>query len=139
MNAKELQAGDWLYAIDEDGNRHLCRANKIEIDYVNNTDDFCVDFYGTDYEAEWPDVTFKAEPIPITKEILEKNEWKCYNTYQMYSCSNVPFDLRAQKDGGFTVEVAADEYGSSTFMFIQYVHQFQHLLKLVGYEKEITL
>lgn len=121
MKTNELMIGDWVYN---------CVANTTFKVYPQ----FFSQWHN---KPEQFDATI--HPVPITKEILEKNEWKCYNTYQMYSCSNVSFDLRAQKDGGFTVEVAADEYGSSTFMFIQYVHQFQHLLKLVGYEKEIIL
>lgn len=128
MNAKELMIGDWIYCTPTKKNIRVNQIFKTMItpEIEDDREHACI---GDEYLA----------PIYLTKEIIEKNEWKCYNTYQMYSCSNVPFDLRAQKDGGFTVEVAADEYGSSTFMFIQYVHQFQHLLKLVGYEKEIIL
>jgi len=78
-------------------------------------------------------------PIPLTPEILEKNGWGCYNTYQKYSNSNVSFELRRNKDGGFVIEVDGYEYGHGAFTLISYVHELQHALRLCGIEREVKL
>ena len=73
MKANDLMIGDWLCATDDDGNKHLCRVASIEYDRTNDRDDYTIDFNGTGYSPEWPDVLFDCEPIPLTPEILEKN------------------------------------------------------------------
>ena len=46
MRANELMVGDWVYAIDDNGEKHPCRANNLEYDYTNKRGDFCDDFVG---------------------------------------------------------------------------------------------
>ena len=157
MKANELMIGDWVYAIDDNGEKHPCRVNDLEYDYINKCDGFCVDFYGTEYNPEWPDVTFNVEPIPLTPEILEKNGFRYtgggdrsmmlltpfdepglrYNIYVglKYKTINVysafPNELkngRWRKHNSVDMEVSGP-----------YVHELQHALRICGIEKEIEL
>lgn len=123
MNCEELQINDW---VEYNGlNQKVKEISGLDNE-VYLTIDECID-------------CTQVNPILITAEILEKNEWMCFNTYHKYSHPKAPFNIRQQKDGGYTIEVDADEYGSAMFLFILYVHQLQHCLKLVGIEKEIEL
>lgn len=143
MKASELMIGDWVYAIDANGEKHPCRANNLEYDYTNKREDFCVDFYGTGYEAEWPDIAFNVEPIPLTPEILEKNGFvqnprsKSRRSHQICTDSVYISWWRGRINilfkpfiGHSTNHVNVDG---------KYVHELQHALRICGIEKEIVL
>ena len=128
MKAKELMIGDWVeYNNDTMEVIFNARVTEIGKDYIKT------DHTGGDecFEDE-------IEPIPLTEEILEANEWKCYNTFNQYSHSAAPFELQ-KESGCWSARAEADEYGSSTFACIAYLHELQHLLKLVGIDVEIKL
>lgn len=132
LKATNLMIGDWLYAIDDNGETHPCRVNNLEYDYTNKRDEFSLDFYGTGYKPVWPDVAFKVEPIPLTPEILEKNGWEWNG------------ELWVTDD--FLIENGYDYHNrfwwsifNSPLLPINSVHELQHALKLCGIEKEITL
>ena len=120
LTSKDLMIGDW-YAFR--GHPYKCTASDI----------------ASLAECEENGAPTDISEIPLTAEILEKNEWRCFNTYHKYSHPKASFDIRQQKDGGYTIEVDADEYGSAVFLFILHVHQLQHVLRLCGIEKEIEL
>lgn len=152
--------GDWIYAIDSEGNKHPCRANNLQYDYINKRDDFCVDFYGTDYEPEWPDITYDTEPIPLTDEILEKNGFnkiqcinKLANPSYFYRLTitetheDKTYDtwvLEAQNRGD-VFEIDGDfEYdeilqGEVMNYKAKYVHKLQHIMRLLKFPKDIEL
>ena len=149
MVATELMVGDWVYAIDANGEKHPCWANNLEYDYTNKRGDFCVDFYGTGYEAEWPDVTFNVEPIPLTPEILEKNGFKHYHPenkkaeyWQLFTNGG---DINVKKTYGFYrfriygKPIKPDAALPSFSGHLYNVHQLQHAIRLCGIEKEIVL
>lgn len=124
MKASELQIGDWVYDT-------ILKCNtQVEMLSLSGIRGDC-------HDNIWNEKTF--EPIPLTAEILEKNGWTCFNTYHRYSHPKAPFDIRQQKNGGYTIEVDADEYGSAVFLFILYVHELQQVLRLCGIDKEIVL
>lgn len=133
MKANELMIGDWMYAIDDNGEKHPCRVNDLKYDYINRRDDFCVDFFGTGYNPEWPDVTFNVEPIPLTAEILEKNGF-VYNAIP-FADGWEQFGLTLYRGGnGYRIDC-----GINVSLIIDCVHQLQHALRLCGIEKEIEL
>ena len=137
MKANELMVGDWVYAIDDNGEKHPCRANNLEYDYINKRGDFCVDFYGTGYDVEWPDITFDVEPIPLTVEILEKNGWiSARNGSGDFNLMDpcIPQATVTKSIVGFQLN-----HGGYNGMCILYVHQLQHALRLCGIDKEIQL
>lgn len=122
MNCEELQINDW---VEYNGfNQKVKEISGLDNE-VYLTIDECID-------------CTQVSPILITAEILEKNEWRCFNVYHTYTHPKVPFSLRQQKDDGYTIEVEND-YGGAVFLFIRHVHELQHALRLCGIEKEITL
>lgn len=146
MKASELMIGDWVYAIDIDnGEKHPCRANNLEYDYTNKRGDFCVDFYETGYEAEWPDVAFNVEPIPLTPEILEKNGFEkrrggefIYdeddeNIFMVYYPKSMNYN------GIYDYIDISRGCVEIKELPIQYVHELQHALRLCGIKKEIKI
>ena len=143
MKANELMIGDWVYAIDGDNKKHPCRIATLEYDSTNERDDFSIDFYGTDYDVEWPDVAFMVEPIPVTPEILEKNGFvqnprsKSRRSHQICTDSVYISWWRGRLNilfkpfiGHSTNHVNVDG---------KYVHELQHALRICGIEKEIVL
>lgn len=137
MKASELMVGDWVYAIDDNGEKHPCRANSLEYDYTNKRGDFCVDFYGTGYEAEWPDITFNVEPIPITPEILEKNGFE--RDFEDGSLIWVDEQDVTEIVWVGTILTIHGENGHLELDTCMYVHELQHALRLCGIDKEIDL
>jgi len=74
------------------------------------------------------------QPIPLTEEILEKNGYKRGLLIREYKISDgLHYDL----EGGLLL--FGHEYGTVLEIKCNYVHEFQHLLKLCKIEKEIVL
>lgn len=150
MKAEELMVGDWVYAIDEDHKKHPCRIATLEYDSTNKRDDFSIDFYGTDYEVEWPDVAFEVKPIPLTAEILEKNGFKklgfdgwefdyeteggCLIYEVLWRC-----DYPKEYHTHLTIESYSPDFGSFKSFRIDSVHELQHALRLCKINKTIEL
>jgi hypothetical protein len=72
-------------------------------------------------------------PIPLTYEILKKNGWKdtefwCeYQDDNIYIQASLPY-MRGRING---IEIERFQ--------CEYIHQYQHLLRLCGLEKEISI
>ncbi len=77
----------------------------------------------------------ELEPIPLTDEFLRKNGFEYYHGNCAALSSEDKFSINQvqwpDEDG-----IAVWEYG---IIQIRFVHEFQHLLKLCGIEKEIVL
>jgi len=125
LTSKDLMIGDW-YAFR--GHPYKCTASDIE----------------ALAECEEKGVPTDISEIPITAEILEKNgfdisdqEVKQYHFEE--DGQRYHFSLRQmynQKDGkpnGYSF------FAFSVLTIIDYVHELQHCLKLVGINKEIIL
>lgn len=150
MEAKELMIGDWvLYK----GEPHAIRQLGI---------------YGTDRDGnDYPAVCVgkpngiglilernEIEPIPLTQEILEKNEFEkvldddnteCYRYYNSAADGYVKITLWDGGDGDWSVEIINYEkfhnyeiVYKNDFLFIK-VHQLQHALRLCQIEKKIII
>jgi hypothetical protein len=83
------------------------------------------------------------EPIPLTAEILEKNDI-LYRKPSFYYVINDDKDLECtyyiqQVKDDWAIGVDIGEYDDSVFARIKYVHEFQHALKLCGINKEIAV
>lgn len=139
MKAEELMIGDWV-------KRRLDNKN-FQIDTIINADETCL----LHAPKEGMVFGYMVDPIPLTPEILEKNgfkktkgycqyviDTKCdfigvgfYNSYftfvHEHYCVNVddPIEMEYCQDLEFERKL--------------YVHEFQHLLKLCGIDKEIVL
>jgi len=74
------------------------------------------------------------EPIPITPEVLEKNDWEERPTGYVFYTDGKRYDNSLWYI-----------FGSNTFVVntaefqIKYVHELQHALRLCGIKKEIKL
>lgn len=117
MKASELMTEDW---VDYNGTYQ-------QIEEINGTDN---QVYLTEDEVvDCPDVY----PIPLTKEILEKNGWVW---------NNLPFE-QYWEQYGLCLYYAGNGYrivcGINVCMMVDSVHQLQHALKICGIEKEIEL
>ena len=81
-----------------------------------------------------------VEPIPITSEILEKNGF----VTDRYGEIELNDELGTSETNIVLEPTYSEEYywwriNNNLIVKIKYVHELQHILKLVGIEKEIKL
>lgn len=80
--------------------------------------------------------------VPLTPEILEKNGFK-YNDEEEYDdCIWSDGNIMLRLEYGFRIVVINDfddESTNRTPFVLRYVHQLQHVYKLLGIDKEITV
>ena len=77
------------------------------------------------------------EPIPITEEFLKKNGFCSKHNDLYYLDSGWYLDIEGSATGEFN-----DAYESPNFIkkfTVKYVHELQHLLRMMGEEKEVIL
>ena len=125
MKASEICIGDWFKAIDYNS---PFRITAIYDDVVQTQADYQSEIDGNWYsEAEIKDLV----PIELTEEILVKNG------FEKFAESQTLFDYT---DNDIHLEYWI---GDGCFRYytaeIHYVHQLQHLLRLCGIEKELTI
>ena len=126
MKATELMIGDWVFVPHNGSATHYGRVCGIyDSGAVSNT-------------LEKDSGLTKASalsPIPLTREILEKNGFRYYHRNFAQLSEESEFALRHDK--------CADENGVSLWTYgcikICFVHELQHALKLCGIEKDIVL
>ena len=138
MNAKELMIGDWVHV---DGKPQ--KVIEILHHGINPT------YYSMSDEIEGYTHEEQIEPIPITKEILEKSGF----VDDLYSENR--FILKGKDEEqvfywfeeygrhnscnvfGANIENSHGHYFSGRN--IRYVHELQHALRMCNIEKEIVL
>lgn len=119
MNTKDLMIGDWVL--------------------------FC----GSEYHITKVDfaANYEFEPIPLTSEIMEKNGFNLYpeetNVFILNSGYRYDLDTVCLYIGDIERPsiYGNDSLGEKTYVVLhcKYVHEFQHVLKMCGIEKEIVL
>lgn len=119
MKCKEFQIGDWI----QDENGSPMRIIKVGRDYA------CAIFGDNECPWAFEDDDVQPEGIPITPEILEKNGWKETAYWLEYQDSKntiqcCPPDMRGRING---IEIEHFK--------CEYVHQYQHLLRLCGLDE----
>ena len=124
MKATDICIGDWFKAVDYNS---PFRITAIYDDVVQTQADYQSEIDGNWYsEAEIKDLV----PIELTEEILVKNGWR-----------KEPITIDgdyANWHGEIPICQEEDEFNYERIELI-YVHQLQHLLRLVGIDKEIEL
>ena len=130
MKANELMIGDWVNyrgtfikvtSLYDKGGSNEIGWGKIESTWVNGR---CI------------------EPIPLTREILEKNGFirdMFYGEWQ-FDLDPFPFSVVQRKNNSWYL--GREEHGiahNREIIDISYVHELQHALRLCGIEKEIEL
>lgn len=137
MEAKELMIGDLVY----NHRNWICPIVEIHKDSAV----VIAGHYGEE-EFKLNDL----RPIPLTPEILEKNDFvanKHVYPYPYYEYTNTKDKLKvgfAFPQGNRTSYKEPWIYIDSEYVFVEhlpciYVHQLQHALKMCGIEKEIEL
>lgn len=114
ISVSDLSIGDWVrYDFPEIGKRNI-QVNSID------EEDNHIGAGGIGASA-WSDVS-EFEPIPITAEILEKNGLQ-------------------EAEFGLVVKPKSNELCASMGVSIEikYIHELQHILRLMKTEKEIVL
>ena len=152
LSCKDLMIGDWVIFHDSgyasDGT--TWEENRVcQIDSIDG--DVRVEWYDEDgCKEDWPHVsTVFLSPIPLTPEILEKNEFKSYipenHLETIYACQDVwkavadeLYALWPYQDGSFYLLLRVNGK-DMVRMDVHYVHQLQHALRLCKIEKEIIL
>ena len=125
MKTNELMIGDYVQVpelIDKvEEYEAYCKVQQLRIADLD-----VVEFKGLNYD--------EIQPIPLTPEILEKNGWEKRPTGYVFYTDGKRYDNSLWYI-----------FGSNTFVVntakfqIKYVHQFQHVLKLLNIDKEIEL
>ena len=69
---------------------------------------------------------YEFEPIPLTPEILEKNGWKETEYWHEYEDGNTIIQYSLSNIWGIINEIEIEHFKC------EYVHQYQHLLRLCG-------
>ena len=129
MKAQDLMVGDWVkfpYGIDK----------VVDLPYVEG-EGLCASFAAS--ATLFPVRIDIIAPIPLTPEILENNGLKHLYTYgtDKWICDNIRLNVYSSDN---TWRFCADtKRNEDTVIYIHYVHELQHALRLCGIEKEITL
>lgn len=144
MKANELMIGDWINVTAEENIVNpdilsiLPKAGKVvSIDY----DCIYVDF------VEHPFMLGDIEPIPLTPEILEKNGFIVKHpesTKRIYWKDRAGQIVGHKNRGLMYMEISGNPVKFGYFLphfsgHIQFVHEFQHAIRLCRSEKEIEL
>lgn len=130
MKIEELMIGDW-YWWEAEGKKYPMQVTR---DTFTLADDDIANF----------------EPISLTPEILEKNGFvidpnivKYGSDYDFYSFDDnitISRHFYVKDSDEWVVYVNSEEgYEAAYINDILYVHELQHILKVFGSEKEITL
>ena len=131
MKANELMIGDWV-VYEGDTNY----SNPIRIEGMDIATDSLV-------TSDREDVGFEGvEPIPLTMEIINKQGWKFHrHSWELDSCEGYitdDVDYKGEHTGIFSFDIMGEE-DLLLVKSIEYVHQLQHVLRLLEIDKEIVL
>lgn len=125
MTQKELKIGDWVLV---DGNPvALTELPDDTLTFYNSETGFCKDY---DY--------YDLKPVPLTKEILEKNGWEYSQPYNdwTYSIGDVREFCLYEGGRGFIIKQCNSITDLHT---IAYVHELQHILWALGVDDNMTV
>lgn len=128
MKAKELMLGDWVQC-----ERGIGEVIHIGILYIV----ILVDGKEVLKKAD------EVRPRPLTPEILAKNGFEYNDEDAKYAdCTWSDGNIMLHLDYNFRIVVTNDfddESTNRTPFVLRYVHQLQHVYKLLGIDKEITV
>ena len=149
MRIEELSVGDWvateLAKLAIEGNdiaTAFVEQIKKPIQIVSILGDEELVFGRTDELDGFATIYLKAEhiePIPLTAEILEKNEFESTTNPNVFLLTDSPNMLYVDINSGMTFVNYIKSECFLTASDVKYVHQLQHALRLAGIDKEIEL
>jgi len=128
MEAKDLMIGNWCaYGVNCKGRVTALTEHLITLS---------VD--GNEINGLYMLMPDMVRPIPLTEEILVKNGWDFRDRQYAIECEEDVqgiVELSRDKDGYYW-SINWDEY---QIIRIHYVHELQHILRLCGIDKEISI
>lgn len=137
MKASDLQVGDLV-------------TNNGDVIKVSAVHTKKIGYHKTKNKLNWL-FSGQFEPIALTPKILEKNGFElsriCFNTtkfYESYCGIDNRVTLNNYKEymnsvNEWHVHIDSEDYSTIANCELTYVHEFQHLLKLCGIDKEIVV
>lgn len=133
MKKEDLMIGDWVNIQTEKDDEPM--YSQVEQLWECEID--------ADFQTDYKNV----HPIPLTKEIMEKNGFNLYpeETNVFYLNAGYRHDLDTVCLYIGDIERPSiygnDSLGEKIYVVLhcKYVHEFQHILKMCGIEKEIIL
>lgn len=123
MEKYNLKIGDWVTYTASDGQKKADKVSAIrEGDMINTESQF------------WPFTSESLEPIPLTEEIVGKNEriWKGFLGIRNKVTNQSPrLDdwFVSVSNGGWSIEIR----------LIHFVHELQHIIWALGMDDRIKL
>lgn len=124
LHTKDLMIGDWVMTPDGPNQVYKILDNEIWVgDFKASARLFEGDF----------------QPIPLTPEILEKNGFRKLVTYctEKWVCDNLRLNVYGS---GETWRFCADtNRNENSVIYVHFIHELQHALRLCGIEKEIGI
>lgn len=134
MNDKELMIGDWVY-VSENFTQKYHKVRYIDADGVVGC--LFVNEYGI--ECKSAPIMDCVQPIPLTKEILEKNGFVYEEDYDAFidEKAYIRINIPTETDGAeVSISYSGSGYGELSFFPTYneqfYVHELQHALRLCG-------
>ena len=119
MKAKGLMIGDLF----KDYKDSIVRITSLE---------GCGELAGVENDFECNTfVTEYLNPIPLTPEILEKNDWSLIEGGEYYHHDGVPFVIDTEQIGGTNPDLYCS-YNNYVALCINFVHELQHAFRLCG-------
>lgn len=146
VNIRNLMVGDWVKTNPSCGKLACDIKSSIamvsEIGF-SNSDGMYVTFVGI--KGQYYDD--EIEPIPLTKEIMEKNGFNLYpeetNVFYLNAGYQHDLDIVCLYIGDIERPsiYGNDSLGEKTYVVLhcKYVHELQHVLKMCGIKKIIKL
>ena len=128
LYAEDLMLNDLVLMRETDGDEETYpfKPGEVHIRHLNGIDDGYIE----------------AKPIPLTDEILEKNGF--HKTDGWGSVFKIKDGLELVSSGMYSMHSyefcgADDSVGTCTGIYIDYVHELQHVLKQCEIEKNIII
>ncbi len=128
MKATELKLGDWVcFRNPETGKKKTVRITAIHGDRLVS--------FGMGKTA----LVDSLSPIPLTKEMLEKNGYEEGKGIDECAVSYSKDDLFLEYHWDENKIYFQDLYRSVNYKELQYVHEFQHILWALGMKDNIKI
>lgn len=138
IDIKDLMCGNWIYLSDPED-----REDTRDIHYI---DEVCRDYIRVEYFGDFFDYIY-IEPIPVTKEILEKIGFKEDTAMvKFYRYWDKEYKYKLDVDEGYTnsgkkwsVHIDNGDCATIGSGEFDYVHELQNLVRVItGHSLPIT-
>ncbi len=122
LTAKDLELGDWVY----NEKNEICKVHSISQIFDSNIH---LDNYSKPNDGTF-EFAFEVYPIPLTEDIFNKNFSDDIISWRSVDYPTKLFVIIYTEEGTDANDV---------IITIEYVHELQHLLRLLKIEKKIVL